>query len=100
MRATLASSIANLIPMQLRGPKPNGMCTSCGRLALSSGVNLFKHRHNICYRHNNLTHAGPNYYYYLTFQDQTVWDSSSTGDRVEAEKLESQLWLLSGWSLL
>ena len=42
IRAILASSRANLIPMQLRGPKPNGMWASCGRLALSSGENLWK----------------------------------------------------------
>ena len=40
MRAILASSRANLIPMQLRGPKPNGKWQSWGRLALSSAVNL------------------------------------------------------------
>ena len=28
MRAILASSIANLIPIQMRGPKPNGMWQS------------------------------------------------------------------------
>ena len=40
MRAILASSRANLIPMQLRGPTPKGMCTLFGRLALSSAENL------------------------------------------------------------
>ena len=40
MIAILTSSRANLIATQLRGPKPNGMWASGGRLALSSGVNL------------------------------------------------------------
>ena len=40
MRATLTSSRANFIPMQLRGPTPNGMCTLFGRLVLSSAENL------------------------------------------------------------
>ena len=40
MRAILISSRANLVPMQLRGPKPNGRWTVAGRLALSSAANL------------------------------------------------------------
>ena len=37
IRAILASSRANLIPMQLWGPKPNGIWASCGRLTPLSG---------------------------------------------------------------
>lgn len=40
MRAIFVASRANLIPIQLRGPKPKGMWQSWGRLALSSAVNL------------------------------------------------------------
>ena len=40
MRAILACSRANLIPIQMRGPKPNGMWLSGGLLAFSSAVNL------------------------------------------------------------
>ena len=42
MRAILASMRANLIPMQLRGPKPKGMWHTLGRFAFSSRVNLRK----------------------------------------------------------
>ena len=42
MRAILASNRANFIPIQIHGPKPNGMWQSCGLLAFSSGVNLQK----------------------------------------------------------
>ena len=40
MRAILASNRANLIPMQLRGPIPNGMNDIGCLLALASAVNL------------------------------------------------------------
>ena len=41
MRAIFAWSIANLMPIQLRGPQPNGMWASCGRFSLASAVNLY-----------------------------------------------------------
>ena len=47
MRAILASNRANLIPIQLRGPKPKGMWHSGGLLAFSSGVNLLANMNNV-----------------------------------------------------
>ena len=40
MKASFVSIRANLIPMQLRGPQPNGMWARDGRFAFSSAVNL------------------------------------------------------------
>ena len=43
IRAILVSSRAKRVPMQLRGPIPNGMKQNGSRLAFSSAVNLHKH---------------------------------------------------------
>ena len=55
MRAILASNRANLIPIHIRGPKPNGMWQSWGLLAFSSGVNLVSYSYIVCMYgvHNN-----------------------------------------------
>ena len=69
MRAIFVSSRANLSPIQLRGPQPNGMWANWGRFAFASAVNL---------KVRNTISGVSKYWYPNTFRGQTCTDPANT----------------------